>query len=122
MRLGLLRRYRGMLLATPRGRKLRGDPVGLWWHLAEQLPPTKAARHVTHAWVPSSQPVTAPYSPGPRSVPGPHKPMSVVAFNSIFPNVRVAPLLPRYSVGVISLRSVDVWSQDMLEHSFPGHP
>jgi hypothetical protein len=49
MRLGLLRRYRGMLLATPRGRKLRDDPVGLWWHLAEQLPPTKIARHVTHA-------------------------------------------------------------------------
>lgn len=49
MRLGLLRKYRGMLLATPRGRNLRGDPVGLWWHLAEQLPPTKIARHVTHA-------------------------------------------------------------------------
>jgi hypothetical protein len=49
MRLGLLRRYRVMLLATPRGRKLRGDPAGLWWHLAEQLPPTKVARHVTHA-------------------------------------------------------------------------
>jgi hypothetical protein len=49
MRLGLLRRYRGMLLATPRGRQLRGDPVGLWWHLAEQLPPTKVARQVTHA-------------------------------------------------------------------------
>lgn len=49
MRLGLLRKYRGMLLATPRGRRLRGDPLGLWWHLAEQLPPTKIARHVTHA-------------------------------------------------------------------------
>ena len=49
MRLGLLRRYRGMLLATPRGRKLRDDPVGLWWHLAGQLPPAKIARHVTHA-------------------------------------------------------------------------
>jgi hypothetical protein len=49
MHLGLLRKYRGMLLATPRGRKLRDDPLGLWWHLAEQLPPTKMARHVTHA-------------------------------------------------------------------------
>lgn len=49
MRMGLLRRYRGRLVATPRGRKLRDDPVGLWWHLAEQLPPTKIARHVTHA-------------------------------------------------------------------------
>ena len=38
MRLGLLRKSRGMLLATPRGRELRGDPVGLWWHLARQLP------------------------------------------------------------------------------------
>ena len=33
MRLGLLRKYRGMLLATLRGRKLRDDPLGLWWHL-----------------------------------------------------------------------------------------
>ena len=49
MHLGLLRKYRGMLLATPRGRKLRDDPLGLWWHLAEQLPPTKIARPVTHA-------------------------------------------------------------------------
>lgn len=49
MRVGLLRKYRGMLLATPRGRELRGDPLGLWWHLARQLPPTKIARHVTHA-------------------------------------------------------------------------
>jgi len=49
MRLGLLRKYRGMLLATPWGRKLRDDPLGLWWHLAGQLPPAKIARHVTHA-------------------------------------------------------------------------
>jgi hypothetical protein len=49
MRLGLLRRYRGMLLATPRGRKLRDDPLGLWWYLAGQLPPAKIARPVTHA-------------------------------------------------------------------------
>ena len=38
MKVGLLRRYRGRLVATPRGRSLRGDPVGLWWLLAEQLP------------------------------------------------------------------------------------
>jgi hypothetical protein len=43
MRMGLLRRYRGTLLATSRGRKLRDDPVALWWHLAEQLPPAKIA-------------------------------------------------------------------------------
>jgi hypothetical protein len=49
MRLGLLRKYRDMLVATPRGRKLRDDPVALWWHLAEQLPPTRIARNVTHA-------------------------------------------------------------------------
>lgn len=49
MRLGLLRKYRGMLLATPHVRELRGDPVGLWWHLAKQLPPAKATRHVRHA-------------------------------------------------------------------------
>ena len=35
MRLGLLRKYRGTLLATPAGRKLRGNPVAIWWHLAE---------------------------------------------------------------------------------------
>src|ERR1700744_1834867 len=38
MKVGLLRRYRGRLGATPRGRSLRGAPVGLWWLLAEQLP------------------------------------------------------------------------------------
>jgi pRiA4b ORF-3-like protein len=36
---GLLRRYRGKLLLTPRARRLRADPVGLWWHLAGVLPP-----------------------------------------------------------------------------------
>jgi hypothetical protein len=49
MRLGLLRTYKGTLLATPRGRKLRDDPVALWWHLAQQLPPAKLARNETHA-------------------------------------------------------------------------
>jgi hypothetical protein len=38
MKVGLLRRYRGKLVATPRGRSLRGDPAGLWWMLAEQMP------------------------------------------------------------------------------------
>jgi hypothetical protein len=34
--------------------------------------------------------------------------MSVAAFNSIFPNVRVAPLLPRYSVESLAQVSVNV--------------
>lgn len=37
---GLLRKHRGTLLLTARARTLRADPVALWWHLAEQLPPT----------------------------------------------------------------------------------
>jgi hypothetical protein len=37
-RLGLLRKYSGTLLLTPRGRAARGDPVALWWHLAERMP------------------------------------------------------------------------------------
>ena len=37
-RLGLLRKYRGRLVPTARGRELAGDPVGLWWHLAGRLP------------------------------------------------------------------------------------
>jgi hypothetical protein len=37
-RIGLLRKERGRLHATARGRALRGDPVGLWWHLAQRLP------------------------------------------------------------------------------------
>lgn len=37
-RMGLLRKHRGRLLATARGRTLRTDPVGLWWHLAERTP------------------------------------------------------------------------------------
>jgi hypothetical protein len=49
MRLGLLRKYKGTLLATPRGRNLRDDPVALWWHIAEQLPPAKLTRPQTHA-------------------------------------------------------------------------
>jgi hypothetical protein len=49
MRLGLLRKYKGMLLATPRGRTLRDDPIALWWHLAGHLPPGKLPRPETHA-------------------------------------------------------------------------
>jgi hypothetical protein len=37
-RLGLLRKYKGRLVPTSRGRTLAGDPVGLWWHLAGALP------------------------------------------------------------------------------------
>lgn len=37
-KLGLLRKYKGELLQTARGRALRNDPVALWWHLAERMP------------------------------------------------------------------------------------
>jgi len=37
-RLGLLHKRRGMLLLTAQGRRLRGDPVALWWHLAGRMP------------------------------------------------------------------------------------
>jgi hypothetical protein len=43
-KMGLLRKNRGKLLATTRGRKLRADPVGLWWHIAERMPPTSRDR------------------------------------------------------------------------------
>jgi Plasmid pRiA4b ORF-3-like protein len=43
-KMGLLRKHRGMLLATARGRALRGDPAGLWWYLAERMPPRSADR------------------------------------------------------------------------------
>ena len=36
--LKLLRKYKGRLLPTARGRELASDPVGLWWHLAAALP------------------------------------------------------------------------------------
>jgi hypothetical protein len=48
-KMGLLRKHRGMLLATSRGRGLRGHPVGLWWHLAERMPPRSADRCETQA-------------------------------------------------------------------------
>jgi hypothetical protein len=37
-KLGLLRKSRGDLLLTARGRAVCDDPVALWWHLAERLP------------------------------------------------------------------------------------
>jgi hypothetical protein len=37
-RLGLLRKNKGRLVPTARGRTLGDDPVGLWWHLAGRLP------------------------------------------------------------------------------------
>ncbi len=36
---GLLRKYKGKLLLTPVGRRVRGDHRALWGHLAEQVPP-----------------------------------------------------------------------------------
>src|SRR5487761_1867767 len=48
-KMGLLRKHRGMLLLTAAGRKLRTDPVSLWWHLAERMPPRSADRCETQA-------------------------------------------------------------------------
>jgi hypothetical protein len=39
-RMGLLRKRSGMLLLTRAGLAVRGDPVALWWHLAERMPPS----------------------------------------------------------------------------------
>lgn len=41
-KLGLLRKHRGELLWTARGRAARGDPVRLWRHLAERMPVSSA--------------------------------------------------------------------------------
>lgn len=43
-KLGLVRKNRGRLLLTQRGRALRADPVAMWWHLAEQMPVRSAAQ------------------------------------------------------------------------------
>jgi hypothetical protein len=48
-RIGLLRKHRGRLLVTARGRALRTDPVGLWWHLAERTPAATNDRCVYQA-------------------------------------------------------------------------
>ena len=37
-KIGLLRKHRGRLLLTAHGRRLRTDPVGLWWHIAARMP------------------------------------------------------------------------------------
>jgi hypothetical protein len=36
---GLLRKHRGTLVLTKRGREVSDDPLALWWHLAERMPP-----------------------------------------------------------------------------------
>jgi hypothetical protein len=51
MKTGLLRKQKGSLLPTPRGRAIRDDPVALWWHLAENVPPRRAKRVELHATV-----------------------------------------------------------------------
>ena len=43
-KMGLLRKHDGMLLVTSRGRRLRDDPAGLWWQLAERMPLRSADR------------------------------------------------------------------------------
>ena len=48
-RVGLLRKHHGRLLVTTRGKALRSDPVGLWWHLAERTPVASTDRCVYHA-------------------------------------------------------------------------
>jgi hypothetical protein len=47
--LDLVRTSQGRLLLTRRGRKLVGDPVALWWHLARAMPRARARRPVRHA-------------------------------------------------------------------------
>lgn len=42
MHVGLLRKYQGKLLLTPRARGLRDDPVALWRYLALSVPLAKA--------------------------------------------------------------------------------
>jgi hypothetical protein len=37
-KLGMLRKSRGDLLLTARGRAVADDPVALWWHLAGRMP------------------------------------------------------------------------------------
>jgi hypothetical protein len=48
-KMGLLRKHRGKLLLTTRGRRLRTDPVGLWWHVAERTPLPSRDRCETQA-------------------------------------------------------------------------
>jgi hypothetical protein len=39
--LGLVRKYRGRLLLTRSGQRLRNDPTALWWHVVGRVPPHK---------------------------------------------------------------------------------
>lgn len=48
-KMGLLRKQHGTLQLTAAGRKLRTDPVALWWHLAERMPVKSADRCETQA-------------------------------------------------------------------------
>jgi Plasmid pRiA4b ORF-3-like protein len=48
-KMGLLRKRRGMLLLTSRARELRANPVALWWHLAERMPPKSSDQCETQA-------------------------------------------------------------------------
>jgi hypothetical protein len=38
VRMGLLRKHRGRLLVTSRGRTAAADPLALWWQIAERMP------------------------------------------------------------------------------------
>ena len=49
--MGLLRKRHGTLLLTSHARKLRGDPVALWWYLAKRIPPKSPDACETHAGV-----------------------------------------------------------------------
>lgn len=48
-KLGLLRKYRGRLIRTPRGREVCADPVALWWQLAERMPLESTAAYEVQA-------------------------------------------------------------------------
>jgi hypothetical protein len=48
-KMGLLRKHRGRLLLTTRGRRLRTDPVRLWRHVAERIPLPSRDRCETQA-------------------------------------------------------------------------
>jgi hypothetical protein len=47
--LGLVRKHKGALVLTPRGRAVRADPLALWWHLAEHMPPATKFAYETDA-------------------------------------------------------------------------
>ncbi|MHA6627876.1 plasmid pRiA4b ORF-3 family protein [Pseudonocardia sichuanensis] len=48
-KMGLLRKHRGSLRFTARGRRLRTDPAALWGHIAEQMPVRSREEVETHA-------------------------------------------------------------------------